>query len=67
MWCWRRQAGEKVAIAEITREFIKVNQAETAQPGRANVEIYREVQALQDEMSAGLRGVFVKHRHFVTR
>jgi len=65
LWCWRLQAGEKVSISEITGEFIEVNQAETAQPQRGNVEIYGEAQALQDELSAGLRDLFVKHRRFV--
>jgi D-xylulose kinase len=66
LWCWRREEGEKVTIAELTDRFVEVNGAETAEPDRENVEIYREWQALQDELSAGLREVFVKHRRFVT-
>jgi len=66
LWCWRRQAGEKVGIAEITGEFIEVNKSETAQPKRGNVEIYREAQALQDEMSSSLREVFIRHRRLIT-
>ncbi len=67
LWCWRREQGEKVTIQEITDQFVELNQEETAQPDAKNVAIYRELQALQDEMSASLRGVFVKHREFVIR
>jgi sugar (pentulose or hexulose) kinase len=66
LWCWRREQGEKVSIAELTDRFVEVNREETAEPDRRQVEIYREWQALQDELSAGLREVFVKHRRFVT-
>ena len=40
---------------------------ETARPDKKNVEVYRELQALQDEASLALRGVFAKHRQFVLR
>jgi xylulokinase len=65
LWSWRQQQGEKVTIKEITDRFIEVNQNETAQPDSKNVEIYRELQELQDEMSASLRDVFTRHRQFV--
>ncbi|MDB6019668.1 MAG: xylulokinase [Pedosphaera sp.] len=67
LWCWRRQQGEKITIQEITDRFVETNQEETAQPEKKNVETYRELQALQDEMSASLRDVFLKHREFILR
>ena len=67
LWCWRRRQGEKVGISEITDAFVKLNQPETARPETANVEVYRELQALQDETSLALRQVFAKHRKFVLR
>ncbi len=67
LWCWRQQQGEKVAIQEITREFVQVNPAETAQPKAANVAVYAELQAIQDGLSRSLREVFVQHRKFVTK
>ena len=67
LWCWRRHQGEQLSIQDITDKFIEVNQHETLHPIPANVEIYEELQALQDETSASLRDVFVKHRQFVTR
>ena len=67
LWCWRREQGEKVSIKEITDRFIELNQEETARPDKKNVETYRELQALQDELSESLRNVFVRHREFVLR
>ena len=67
LWCWRREQGEKISIKEITDRFIEVNQNEIAQPDQKNVETYRELQELQDEMSASLREVFVRHRQFISR
>ena len=42
-----------------------MNADETAEPDAKNAATYEELQALQDEMSASLREVFVKHRQFV--
>ena len=67
LWCWRLQEGEKVAIAEITDEFVQINKSETATPDGENVKVYREMQSLQDETSQALRGVFGRHRQFVLR
>lgn len=67
LWCWRRQQGEKVAIEDITDQFVALNRAETAEPDRKNVEVYRELQALQDETSLALREVFRKHRQFALK
>jgi xylulokinase len=65
LWCWRLQQGEKVSISQITDDFVSLNKSETATPSKGNVEVYRELQALQDETSQALRGVFGKHRQFV--
>jgi len=67
LWCWRLQQGEKVSIADITDEFVRLNRAEAARPNAKNVSVYREFQALQDELSRSLRSVFTKHRHFVLK
>ena len=67
LWCWRLQQGEKISISEITDEFVELNQLETATPNKQNVEVYRELQVLQDESSKALRGVFSRHREFVQR
>jgi xylulokinase len=67
LWCWRKQQGEKIDISDITDEFVELNGSETARPDKKNVEVYQELQALQDETSAALREVFAKHRKFVLR
>ena len=67
LWCWRQQQGEKIDISDITDEFVELNGNETARPDKKNVEIYQELQVLQDETSAALREVFAKHRKFVLR
>jgi xylulokinase len=66
LWCWRMQQGEKISIPEITDEFVQLNRAETARPNSKHVALYRELQSLQDELSRSLRGVFTKHRRFVS-
>jgi len=65
LWCWRREQGERVTIQELTDQFIELNIGETAHPAAKNAKVYREWQALQDELSGSLRDVFVKHRRFV--
>src|SRR5436305_1070014 len=67
LWCWRLQEGEKVSISDITDQFVELNSAETAHPDKANVEAYRELQALQNDASLALRDVFSSHRRFVRR
>lgn len=67
LWCWRLQQGEKLAIHDLTSQFVTLNRAETAEPNPQNVKLYRELQALQDAASKALRGVFQQHREFVLR
>jgi D-xylulose kinase len=67
LWAWRLEAGDRVRIDEITDTFVKLNRAETARPRAAAVKAYRELQSLQDELSASLRKVFDRHRTIVTR
>ena len=65
LWCWRLQQGEKVSIKEITDRFVELNPAERAEPDEKHVQVYRELQGLQDELSLTLRGVFGRHRKFL--
>jgi xylulokinase len=65
LWCWRAEAGEKVSISEITDHFVQLNRSERAEPRPANVRVYAELQALQDELSRSLRPVFTRHRQFL--
>lgn len=65
LWCWRQSKGEKVSMEAITDEFVKLNPAETARPDAKRAATYRELQALQDETSKALRGVFTRHRQML--
>jgi xylulokinase len=65
LWCWKLQSGERVKIEDITDTFVKLNRAQTTHPKAANARRYAELQALQDEASRALRGVFTQHRAFV--
>ncbi len=67
LWCWRLDKGEKACIGDITDEFVTLNAAQTTTPKKGAVAAYQELQALQDELSKSLRGVFAKHRAFVTK
>ena len=67
LWCWKNQHGEAVSIQDLTREFVELNTKETTEPNLENVETYKGIQDLQDELSRGLRGAFAQHRRLVTR
>lgn len=67
LWCWRLQQGERISITDITERFVQLNKAETTAPNPERVNIYRELQAIQDETSRSLRHVFDLHRTFVTQ
>ena len=66
LWCWRREAGDAVSIESITDTMVRLNTAETTEPGKA-VAIYRELQSLQDAAGLALRPVFKAHRALVSR
>jgi xylulokinase len=58
MWCHRKELGEDVSIRAITDEFVKVDESSRIEPDQRNVEIYQEMQALQDRLSMDLRASF---------
>lgn len=62
MWCWRNNHGENIAINDISDRFVKLNSRESACPRKHNVAVYREKQAIQDQMSEALQPVFDQHR-----
>jgi xylulokinase len=66
LWCWRLESGEKVTIQEITGNFVQLNAKERTEPKPGNVEIYREMQEIQDELSSSLRKTFGRHRNLTT-
>lgn len=65
LWCWRRQQGENIGIAEITDRFVKLNRAQTAKPKPENVVVYQELQLMHERLSAALRDAFPQHRQLL--
>jgi D-xylulose kinase len=66
LWCWRLQKGDKVGIGEITDAFVKTDPKTLARPNKKNVEIYRNLQELQDRAHMDMGGMFGKHRAIVS-
>jgi xylulokinase len=62
LWCWRRQKGDRVEISEITDRFVSLQTGETAEPRPAQVEVYRGLQELQEELARSLAPAFTRHR-----
>jgi len=62
MWCWRNNHGENIAINDLSDRFVKLNSRESACPRKHNVAVYRQKQAIQDQMSEALQPVFDQHR-----
>ena len=62
-WCVARRGGRASArISDFTGGVVALNEATRCLPDRARHVRYRELQALQDDLSVSLRGVFARHR-----
>jgi xylulokinase len=66
LWCWRRTAGDNVAIEDITDQFVTLNTAETSEPDSGTAAVYQQLQGLQDQLGRALRPVFGAHRALVS-
>lgn len=66
-WCVERSEGRKTKLAVLTAGVVRVNEATRVAPERKRHARYRELQALQDELSAAVRGVFARHRAIAER
>ena len=62
MWTYLNYIGEKVSIQSITDSYVKTDEKTLTSPKSSNVEIYRELQKIQNNLSECLRSVFKKHR-----
>ena len=66
-WCIARREGRaKARIGEFTEGVVETNEATRCVPDKARHARYRELQALQDDLSLALRGVFARHRRLVS-
>jgi len=64
LWCVAKNGGEKVSINDLSDQFVKLNLRQTVRPKKSNVAVYREIQMIQDQLSADLRSAFSSHRRF---
>jgi sugar (pentulose or hexulose) kinase len=67
VWTYRNYMGDRVTIQEITDRYVEVDENTLASPKQNNVEIYRELQKIQDKLSRSLRKAFHMHRLFLER
>ena len=62
LWCWQLTQGEATTIDSLTDQFVALNRREIARPKPNNVERYRKLQSLHNDLSKALRSTFDKHR-----
>jgi xylulokinase len=66
-WCVARRDGRRGAkIGDFTDGIVALNEATRCLPRKENVARYRELQAVQDDLSAALRGGFARHRRLAS-
>ena len=61
-WCTARLDGNKAKITDFTDGIVALDESTRCQPDKARVARYRELQALQDQLSLALRPVFPAQR-----
>jgi xylulokinase len=66
MWCYARDRGEKVSMADLTDRFVKLRDGEVQNPREEEVKRYDQLFTLQNEVSSALRKAFDAHRRIVS-
>ena len=62
-WCVALRGGDRKArISDFTEGAVALNEATRCVPDKANAARYRELQAVQDQLSLAVRGVFTAQR-----
>ena len=61
-WCAALREGRKAKLTDFTTGAVALNEATRCRPDKANIARYRELQALQDKLSLGLRELFPLQR-----
>jgi len=67
LWTYRNHVGQKTTIQEVTDRYVEVDEKTQASPKPSNVEVYTELQKIQDKLSLSLRGAFSRHREYLNR
>lgn len=66
-WCVALREERKTKLAALTSGVVRVNETTRCAPDRKRHARYRELQALQDELSLAVRDVFARHRTLAER
>lgn len=66
LWAYRKHSGAPVSIRELCERFIELDESTRVRPEPRNVELYRQLQALNDGIVRDLDASFGLHRTFVT-
>ena len=66
-WCVARRENNRAAISDFTTGTVAVKEESRCVPNKTNVARYRELQALQDKLSLGLRDVFPVQRKIAAK
>ncbi len=61
-WCVARRDGQKAGIAELAKRVVRPDETTRCRPDRKRVQRYREIQAVQDQLSETLRDIFPAQR-----
>jgi xylulokinase len=61
-WCTALMDGDKVKLTDFTNGVVALDESTRCEPDRARAARYREVQALQDQLSLALRPIFSLQR-----
>jgi xylulokinase len=64
-WALALRGNRQARISDFTGGIVALDEATRCQPNRAHVARYRELQALQDQLSLALRNVFPAQRKLV--
>ncbi|MEM1530101.1 MAG: xylulokinase [Candidatus Bathyarchaeia archaeon] len=67
IWTYRNYMGEKTTIQEITDRYVEIDESTLISPNPNNIEIYRNLQKIQDALSKSLRKIFRAHREFLDK
>jgi xylulokinase len=65
LWTYINNIGESISIQNITSQHIEIDESTRVTPNTCNVEIYSNLQKVQNNLSDSLRNIFMEHRNFL--
>jgi xylulokinase len=66
LWAYRKHSGAPASIQELCERFVGLDESTRVRPEPRNVELYRQLQALNDRIVRDLDASFGLHRRFIT-